>query len=58
MIIYNEPTEPLTPQLIPPQKGPGKRPRLLVAGSIVSVVVLTVALGMTIIFGMRENRHR
>jgi len=56
MIIYNEPTEPLTPQSIPPQKGPGKRPRLLVAGSIVSVVVLTVALGMTIIFGMHAGK--
>ena len=56
MIIYNEPTEPLTPQLIPPQKGPGKLPRLLVAGSIVFVVVLTVALGMTIIFGMHAGK--
>ncbi len=56
MIIYNEPTEPLTPQLIPPQKGPGKLPRLLVAGSLVFVVVLTVALGMTFIFGMHAGK--
>src|SRR5260370_3145141 len=56
MIKYNEPTEPLTQQLIPPQKGPGKLPRLLVAGSLVFVVVLTVALGMTFIFGMHTGK--